>query len=140
MALSAQYKSYVADLFAPLGQVTVKSMFGGGGVYYKDTMFALISDETLFLTVDPSNKADFEAEGCGPFVYDGKGKPISMSYYELPDRLLDDTDELMQWRKPVSVLHSVPKSPKERKRSALNRMNRLFYSPVKLAGRFSRKA
>ena len=66
MALSAQYKSYVADLFSPLGHVNVRSMFGGGGVYYKETMFALISDETLFLKVDESNKPAFEDEGCGP--------------------------------------------------------------------------
>ena len=116
MALSAQYKSFVADLFGPLGQVTVKSMFGGGGVYYKDTMFALISDETLFLKVDPSNKADFEAEGCGPFVYEGKGKSVSMSYYELPDRLLDDTEELMKWAQTSIDIALRSKKPKKAKK------------------------
>ncbi len=116
MALSPQYKSYVVDLFEPLGPVRVRAMFGGGGVYYKDTMFALISDETLYLKADDTNKAAFEAEGCSVFVYGDKAKPISMSYYELPDRLLDDPDELMEWaRKSVDVALRT-KKPKKKPR------------------------
>ena len=121
MALSPQYKSFVVDLFEPLGPVQVRAMFGGGGVYYKDTMFALISDETLYLKVDDSNKADFEAEGCGAFVYGDKAKPISMSYHELPDRLLDDPEELVEWaRKSVDIAlrSKKPKKSGRRKKSS----------------------
>ena len=113
MAVSEQYKDFVVDLFSPLGAIKVRSMFGGGGVYYKDTMFALISDETLFLKVDASNQSAFEEEGSGPFMYDGKGKPISMSYYELPERLLDETDELMEWAKRSIDVALRSKKPKK---------------------------
>ena len=117
MAISDQYKEFLVDLFSPLGAIKVRSMFGGGGVYYKDTMFALISNETLFLKVDETNKSAFEEEGAGPFVYDGKGKPITMSYYELPERLLDDTDELLQWAQRSIDVALRTKKPK-RKRTA----------------------
>ena len=121
MAISEQYKEFVIDLFSPLGAIKVRSMFGGGGVYYKDTMFALISNETLFLKVDETNKAAFKEEGAGPFVYDGKGKPIAMSYYELPERLFDDTDELMQWAQrsiDVALKSKKPKRNTARKKRA----------------------
>ncbi len=114
MAISDQYKEFVVDLFSPLGAIKVRSMFGGGGVYYKDTMFALISDETLFFKVDATNKSAFEEEGASPFIYDGKGKPIAMSYYELPERLFDDTDELMDWAQRSIDVALKSKKPKKK--------------------------
>ena len=51
----------------------------------------------LYLKVDDGTKATFEAEGCGPFVYQGKGRPIAMSYWRMPDRLLDDHEEMAAW-------------------------------------------
>ncbi len=116
MALSAEFRSFVVDLFSSLGAIKVRSMFGGGGVYYKDTMFALIANETLFLKVDQSNKAAFEQEGCGPFKYDGKNKPIEMSYYELPERLLDDPEELIEWAQKSIEIALRSKKPKKARR------------------------
>ena len=45
VAVSAKFREYVIDLFAALGEVKVKLMFGGAGVYYRDQMFALLVDE-----------------------------------------------------------------------------------------------
>ncbi len=45
MAVSAEFRDYVADLFAPLGDVKIKLMFGGAGIYFKDQMFGLIADD-----------------------------------------------------------------------------------------------
>ncbi|MBX3446975.1 MAG: TfoX/Sxy family protein [Parvibaculaceae bacterium] len=98
MAVSAEYREFVSEQLEPLGPVRIRNMFGGAGVYLDDLMFGLIADETLFFKVDDRNRADYEAEEMGPFVYEPpSGKAVAMSYYELPERLYDDADELVAW-------------------------------------------
>lgn len=80
-----------------LGPVNVRRMFGGAGVYADGVMFGLIAEDTLYLKGDVETKRDFEAEGLCPFVYEGRGRKISMSYWRAPERLLDDPDELVVW-------------------------------------------
>lgn len=80
-----------------LGSVAARSMFGGWGLYREGRMFGLIAGDTLYLKVDDKNRALFEAEGLGPFVYDGKNKPVSMSYFEVPPEALDDPSAMRPW-------------------------------------------
>jgi len=100
MAVSGEYKIFVQEVFEPLGEIRIRAMFGGAGVYYRDLMFGLIANETLHLKIDEMTKPAFEEEGMGPFVYEPpSGKAISMSYWELPERLYDEPDELLDWAK-----------------------------------------
>jgi DNA transformation protein len=93
---------FIRDLFAPFGQVTVKRMFGGAGIWAGGLMFALMFDGAIFLKVDEASIPDFEREGSRPFVYTrakskGRVGRASLSYWRLPDRLYDDPDELAVW-------------------------------------------
>lgn len=98
MAISGEYKAFVAEQLEPLGPIRIRNMFGGAGVYLDDLMFGLIAGETLFFKVDERNRPDFEAEEMGPFVYEPpSGKAVAMSYYELPERLYDDPQALVEW-------------------------------------------
>jgi len=108
MAVSKQYKEFVAELFSCIGPVRVRSMFGGAGVFAPledgDVMFGLIARETIYLKADETNLADFESEGRQPFTYGREGRKSSMSYYEMPERLYDDSEELAEWaRKSLNV-------------------------------------
>ncbi len=98
MAVSAAFREHVSDLLATFGEVKIKLMFGGAGVYYKDQMFALLAGERIYLKVNEETRAAFEAERCKPFVFESKdGETIMTSYVEVPPRLLDDTEELARW-------------------------------------------
>lgn len=98
MNVAPGFAQLLQETLAPLGRIAVRDMFGGAGVYCDGVMFALVVDEeSLYLKSDSSTRADFEAEGCGPFVYDGKGKPITMSYWRMPERLLDEPEEMVEW-------------------------------------------
>jgi len=98
MAVSAEYKEFVAEQLEYLGPIRIRNMFGGAGVYLDNLMFGLIAGETLFFKVDERNRADYEAENSGPFIYEPpSGKMVAMSYYELPERLYDEPDELILW-------------------------------------------
>jgi DNA transformation protein len=58
-------------------------------------MFAILVDDTLYLKADETSAEAFAAEGKG---YRPKGRsPVAISYCEIPERLLDDPDELAVW-------------------------------------------
>jgi DNA transformation protein len=97
MATDSGLIEHLRELLEPMPGVSFKRMFGGYGIFRHDLMFALISDDTLYLKVDEQNKAAFEERGLGPFVYLKAGKPMPMSYYRAPDETLDDTDEMVAW-------------------------------------------
>ncbi len=97
MSVTAGFLDMLQEGLAPLGRIGVRRMFGGAGIYGDGVMFGLVADDVLYLKADDATKAPFEAESCGPFVYEGKGKPIAMSYWRIPERLLDEPDELVEW-------------------------------------------
>lgn len=97
MSVSPEFKDYLHDLFDPVGPVTVRNMFGGAGVFRDSLMFGLIADEVLFLKVDKENQPDFEAAGSEPFTYEGKGKPVRMSYWECPADVMEDPEAFGDW-------------------------------------------
>ncbi|PHS27280.1 MAG: transcriptional regulator [Robiginitomaculum sp.] len=100
MAVSSQFKAFVCDLLSDLGEVSARPMFGGVGLYCEEVMFALISNEVLYLKADDKLKADLAEAGSGPFMVDfGKGdepKPMN-GYWEMPQSAMDDMDEACQW-------------------------------------------
>tara|TARA_R110002124_G_scaffold55259_4_gene156456 strand:+ start:542 stop:970 length:429 start_codon:yes stop_codon:yes gene_type:complete len=109
MAVSAEYKDFILEQLEPLGPVRMRGMFGGSGIYLDDLMFGVIFGETLYFKVDDRNRADYEAEDMGPFTFEMKsGEVGSLHYYEVPERLYDDPDELIGWaRKSIDVMVSV---------------------------------
>jgi DNA transformation protein len=98
MAISAEYNAYILEMLEPLEGASIRRMFGGAGVFCHGVMIALLSDERVYFKVDDENRADFEAEDCSPFNYTTKnGKKALMSYYEAPDFLYDDQDDMVAW-------------------------------------------
>ncbi len=94
---SAAFKDKMVAQLNQVAPVSARSMFGGYGLYATGTMFALIAETTLYFKVDAENQPDYEAEGMQPFTYEGKGKPIQMSYWELPKRVLNEPEALNLW-------------------------------------------
>jgi DNA transformation protein and related proteins len=108
---------YLYELFAEFGKVQVRRMFGGAGVYCDGLMFALVSDGVIYLKADADTVPEFERENCAPFQYDTKtGKRVIMSYWRMPERLYDDTEELARWaRRALAVARTSSAVKKSRK-------------------------
>ena len=87
----------IRDLFAGLGPVRIRRMFGGQGIYSGEVMFALELDGELYLKVDDRTVERFRSAGSRPFVYEKDGRKIEMSYWRLPDAAADDPDEAARW-------------------------------------------
>lgn len=93
----SEFHDYLKEALQEFGEVTIRRMFGGAGVFRDGLMFGLIADDVLYFKVDDASRAAFEAEECAPFTYVKKGKPSSMNYYRVPERLYDDDEEMCEW-------------------------------------------
>ncbi len=110
--IDAELKAFIEELLAPLGPVTVRRMFGGGGIFLDGLMFGLVSDDVIYLKVDEANRSAFEAEGQGPFTYSRLGSRATLtSYWRVPDRLLDEPDELVAWAREAWAVARRAKKP-----------------------------
>ena len=122
MPVSPEYRDYVSELFEGLGPIAIRRMFGGAGVFYDGLMFALIVDDTLYLKVDDTNRDKFADAGSRPFTFEKKktGTTMLTSYYELPETLFDELDDLIAWaRESVDVaLRADAKKKKPKKKQA----------------------
>lgn len=87
-----------------------RKMFGGVGIYSGEIFFALVAYDRLWFKVDDSNRGDFETRGMKPFQ-PFPDRPMTMSYYELPPDLLDDSDNLRVWAaRSIAIARSTKKS------------------------------
>ncbi|MCA1442385.1 TfoX/Sxy family protein [Ensifer sp. IC4062] len=87
----------IEEMFETLGSVTIRRMFGGKGIYFEGVIFALEIDGEILLKGDAESAPEFERAGSRQWTYDGKGKPVKMPYWSIPDPALDDPDEMARW-------------------------------------------
>lgn len=97
MPADTEFVAHCRELLAPLGAVRSRRMFGGHGFYVDELFIALIAFGRLYLKVDERSRARFEAAGCEPFVYEGKGKPVTMSYFTAPEEAIESPALMQPW-------------------------------------------
>lgn len=95
--MAGTFQGLLEDLFATVGSVSFRRMFGGAGIFRDGTMFALILDDVLYLKADESTRPQFEAEGCEPFRYEVRGRIVTTSYWRLPERMFDEPEGFAEW-------------------------------------------
>ena len=95
--MSEGFQAYLEDLFAGVPGISFRRMFGGTGIFRDGVMIALVVSDVLYLKADDETAPRFEAEGKGSFFYSLKGKQVSLSYYEAPEALFEDTDTFRAW-------------------------------------------
>ena len=88
----------IIELFQEFGPVSVRRMFGGAGIFVDGRMIGLVSRDVIYLKADAETIPAFEQERLAPFSYATKdGERKLTSYWRMPDRLYDDTEELARW-------------------------------------------
>jgi DNA transformation protein len=91
-------RDFLVDLFSDFGPVAIRRMFSGFGISADGANFALALRGGVYLRADDQTIPRFEAEGAGPFQYQTKTKTVTVgSYWQLPERLYDDPEELTGW-------------------------------------------
>lgn len=91
---------FVANLdavFERFGRIEAKRMFGGYGIYHDGHMFALVSDDVLYLKADPQSVAWFVELDLPPFKYPRDGRQLTLSYHAAPAEIFDDPEQAKRW-------------------------------------------
>ena len=116
MVASDSFAEFLREQLAPVGRVTMRRMFGKTGVFCDGLMFGMVTDNMLYLRVDDHNRAAFkEAESFPPLSYEKQGGTIDLSFWRVPEHLLDEPDELVNWvRAALAAAHRVA-AKRERK-------------------------
>jgi len=116
-------RDFLIDLFSDFGPVTIHRMFSGFGISADGTNFALALRGGLYLRADEHSIPRFEAEGSKPFSYQTRAKIVTVgSYWQLPERLYDDPEELTEWARAAlaaaqrAALRKRPKAMKAKKK------------------------
>lgn len=108
--MADSFHDFVKELFAGMGRVEVKRMFGGAGGYADGVMFLLIADDTIHIKAnDEEMKAALRAEGSGPFEWvpqsgPRKGETLDLGYWRLPEAAMDDPEEAVKWGRRALAL------------------------------------
>lgn len=124
MTTGSDFVDNVLDLLARWGGVSARRMFGGYGLYRQGTMFALVAEDVLYLKADDRNRPAFKAAGMGPFTYEGKSKPVEMSYYEAPPELFDDGEAMADWAKEALAAALRARKPVKPEKTSAKRTRR----------------
>ena len=118
-------REFLIDLFSDFGPVTIRRMFSGYGISADGTNFALALRAGLYFRADEATIPQYEAEGSKPFQYQTRAKTVTVnSYWQLPARLFDDTEELSEWARAAlaaaqrAALNKRPKARKTAKKAA----------------------
>lgn len=112
-------RDFLIDLFSDFGPVTIRPMFSGYGISADGINFALALRAGLYFRADEATIPQFEAEGSKPFSYQTRARTVTVnSYWQLPARLFDDSEELGVWARAALAAAqraALRKRPKARK-------------------------
>ena len=92
-----EFVAHVVEQLRPFGPVTVRSMFGGWGIYRDGVFFALVADDTLYFKSDDENRAQFERASPGPFTFRKKGETVVTHYFAVPEDAFEDPQVMARW-------------------------------------------
>lgn len=90
-------ESLLCDLFAAIGDIEIRRMFGGQGIYSDDVMVAVVVGGELMLKADPETAPAFEAAGFTRWTYPRGERVVRMPFFRVPDEAYDDATILAEW-------------------------------------------
>ncbi len=98
MVASDSFAEFLREQLAPMGAISLRRMFGKTGVFCGGAMLGMVTDNTLYFRVDDHNREIFkEAESSPPLNYKKGGVLIDLAFWRVPERLFDESDELVEW-------------------------------------------
>ncbi len=89
------FMEFILDQLSGLGNVNARPMFGGYGLYRDADFFGIIYGGRLYFKTDSSTQPSYQERGMKPFR--PNMKQTLKNYYEVPDEIIDESDELLIW-------------------------------------------
>ncbi len=114
------FKEYVTeDVLGHIDGITSRRMFGGYGLYLDGIIFGIITGESrLYFKVDDTNKPEFLERDSEPFTFTSHHgtKQVSLSYYNLPEEIMEDKGEVETWVRKSAAISQNGKTRHPRKK------------------------
>ena len=79
-------------------------------------MFAIVTDDVLYLKADDDNRAEFTRRRLQPFYYEKQGRQLMISYYQAPEEVFEDAGEMCAWAQQAYAA-ALRSGSKKRKKS-----------------------
>ena len=77
-------------------------MFGKSGVFCDGVMLGMVTENTLYFRVGDLNRLMFkEAEALAPLNDLKQGSVVDLSFWQVPERLMDEPDALLVWARAL---------------------------------------
>lgn len=96
------FREFVLDQLSDLSGLTHRAMFGGYGLYQRETFFGIIHEGRLYFKTDGTTRAAYVTRNMKPFR--PNPKQTLKTYYEVPVDVLEDAGELTKWAQQASNL------------------------------------
>lgn len=88
---------HVRELLSGLGPVAARRMFGGWGLSVDGMNIGIVAWDTLFLKTNAETEPQWLAAGARPFVYEAKGKAMTLHYHTPPDDAMESPALMLPW-------------------------------------------
>ncbi|MGQ0710755.1 MAG: TfoX/Sxy family protein [Rhodoferax sp.] len=109
-ATSTEYADFIIDQLAPIGVIQRVRFFGGIGLTAGGVQFAMLMKNTLYFCVNDATRPSYEALGSRCFSYaTKKGRVEVKRYYQVPDAIVEQRDEIVAWARKALVSAAVKK-------------------------------
>ena len=89
------FKDFVLDQLNELSGVTCRAMFGGYGLYQRNSFFGIIHKGRLYFKTHQMTAPLYRDRGMKPFT--PTSTQTLRNYYEVPVEILEAPDELIAW-------------------------------------------
>jgi DNA transformation protein len=105
MASSQEFADYIEELLGPLGNITVRRMFGGMLFKVEGKQLGMVISDTLYFKVtDKTLQKRYAKEGSKQFSYvrkDKKDPVIIKNWWSVPEDALEDGEALCELAREV---------------------------------------
>lgn len=116
MSPKTEYADYIVELLEPIGWLRTSRFFGGIAISRDTVQFAMVMENTLYFVVDDETRPTYAQAGMQPFSYSTKkGRVQVKRYFEVPDEVLADAEQLRQWAKESIRMAGKTAKPKQPK-------------------------
>lgn len=95
MSLSNRYLDHVIARLSQVAEVAYRRIFNGAAIYHHGVQFALIVNDRLYFRADDSSRSLYEQQEMHSLQ--PRGVKLQSDFYQLPDALLDEPNELRHW-------------------------------------------
>lgn len=96
--MTSAFLQYVLEeVLREVSGITSRAMFGGHALYKNGKIFGMVAKDVLYFKVGDHNRADYEKLGSKPFVFSSKGRTFAMSYWEVPEEIMSNPEEVLMW-------------------------------------------